>query len=216
MELLNFIFRMGVLFAIYGFIWGIFEFILVFASMNKQKTLTEEYVIKGIKYVFLADVTFLFCLDLKDGEISYNQLALAALVLTMYFVGKLQARQQQARMFGMMGNGLPMGFKNFNLKAEIGVIALSVLCFIGFIFFKDLSINPISDWFHDSIISIEKTPIIGFIFKVIGFFFLITMLFKMLNGIMYLLSGAPFVQASAGFQANSKKEEDFDDYEEIN
>lgn len=207
---------MGVLFAIYGFIWGIFEFILVFASMNKQKTLTEEYVIKGIKYVFLADVTFLFCLDLKDGEISYNQLALAALVLTMYFVGKLQARQQQARMFGMMGNGLPMGFKNFNLKAEIGVIALSVLCFIGFIFFKDLSINPISDWFHDSIISIEKTPIIGFIFKVIGFFFLITMLFKMLNGIMYLLSGAPFVQASAGFHTNSKKEEDFDDYEEIN
>ena len=216
MELLNFIFRMGVLFAIYGFIWGIFEFILVFASMNKQKTLTEEYVIKGIKYVFLADVTFLFCLDLKDGEISYYQLALAALILTMYFVGKLQARQQQARMFGMMGNGLPMGFKNFNLKAEISVIALSVLCFVGFIFFKDLSINPISDWFHDSIISIEKTPIIGFIFKVIGFFFLITMLFKMLNGIMYLLSGAPFVQASAGFQANSKKEEDFDDYEEIN
>ena len=216
MELLNFIFRMGVLFAIYGFIWGIFEFILVFASMNKQKTLTEEYVIKGIKYVFLADVTFLFCLDLKDGEISYNQLALAALVLTMYFVGKLQARQQQARMFGMMGNGLPMGFKNFNLKAEIGVIALSVLCFIGFIFFKDLSINPISGWCHDCIISIEKTPIIGFIVKVIGFFFLITMLFKMLNGIMYLLSGAPFVQASAGFHTNSKKEEDFDDYEEIN
>ena len=216
MELLNFIFRMGVLFAIYGFIWGIFEFILVIASMNKQKTLTEEYVIKGIKYVFLADVTFLFCLDLKEGEISYYQLALAALVLTMYFVGKLQSSQQQAKMFGMMGNGLPMAFKNFNLNAEIGVIALSVFCFIGFIFFKDLSINPISDWFHDSIISIEKTPVIGFIFKVIGFFFLISMLFKMLNGIMYLLSGAPFVQASAGFQANNKKEEDFDDYEEIN
>ena len=216
MELLNFIFRMGVLFAIYGFIWGIFEFILVIASMNKQKTLTEEYVIKGIKYVFLADVTFLFCLDLKEGEISYYQLALAALVLTMYFVGKLQSSQQQAKMFGMMGNGLPMAFKNFNIKAEIGVIALSVLCFIGFIFFKDLSINPISDWFHDSIISIEKTPVIGFIFKVIGFFFLISMLFKMMNGIMYLLSGAPFVQASAGFQANKKKEGDFDDYEEIN
>jgi hypothetical protein len=216
MELLNFIFRMGVLFAIYGFIWGIFEFILVIASASKQKTLSEEYVIKGIKYVFLADVTFLFCLDLKDGEISYYQLALAALVLTMYFVGKLQSNQQQARMFGMMGNGLPMAFKNFNLKVEIGVIALSVLCFVGFIFFKDLAINPISDWFHDSIISIEKTPIIGFIFKVIGFFFLITMLFKMLNGIMFLLSGGPFVRANAGYQTNTKKEDDFDDYEEIN
>ena len=216
MELLNFIFRMGVLFAIYGFIWGIFEFILVIASTNKQKTVIEEYVIKAIKYVFLADVTFLFCLDLKGGEISYYQLGLAALVLTMYFVGKLQTNQQQAKMFGMMGNGLPMAFKNFNLKAEIGVIALSVLCFVGFIFFKDLSINPISDWFHDSIIAIEDTPIIGFIFKVIGFFFLITMLFKMLNGIMFLLSGGPFIRANAGFQASSKKDEDFDDYEEIN
>jgi hypothetical protein len=216
MDLLNFIFRMGVLFAIYGFIWGIFEIILFFASMNKQKTFTEEYVIKGVKYVFLADVTFLFCLDLKDGEISYYQLALAALVLIMYFVGKLQSKQQQAKMFGMMGNGLPMAFKNFNLKAEIGVIALAILCFIGFIFFKDLSINPISDWFHDSIISIEKTPIIGFIFKVIGFFFLITMLFKMWNGILYLLSGAPFIRASAPFQSNSKKDDDFDDFEEIN
>jgi hypothetical protein len=216
MELLNFIFRMGVLFAIYGFIWGIFEFILVFLNTGKGKTLSEEYVIKGIKYVFLADVTFLFCLDLKDGEISYYQLGLAALVLTMYFVGKLQSNQQKAMLFGRMGGGFPMAYTNFNLKAEIGVIALSVLCFVGFIFFKDLSINPISDWFHDSIIGIEKTPIIGFVFKVIGFFFLISMLFKMANGVMYILSGAPLMQASAQFRAGKKSNDDFDDYEEIN
>jgi hypothetical protein len=207
---------MGVLFAIYGFIWGIFEFILVFLNTGKGKTLSEEYVIKGIKYVFLADVTFLFCLDLKDGEISYYQLGLAALVLTMYFVGKLQSNQQKAMLFGRMGGGFPMAYTNFNLKAEIGVIALSVLCFVGFIFFKDLSINPISDWFHDSIIGIEKTPIIGFVFKVIGFFFLISMLFKMANGVMYILSGAPLMQASAQFRAGKKSNDDFDDYEEIN
>lgn len=216
MELLNFIFRMGVLFAIYGFIWGIFEFLLVMLNAGKGKTLSEEYVIKGIKYVFLADVTFLFCLDLKDGEISYSQLSLAALILTMYFVGKLQSNQQKAMLFGRMGGGLPMTYTNFNIKAEIGVIALSVLCFVGFIFFKDLSINPISDWFHDSIIGIEKTPIIGFIFKVIGFFFLITMLFKMANGLMFILSGGPFIRGGAQFQAGQKKDDDFDDYEELN
>jgi hypothetical protein len=216
MELLNFIFRMGVLFAIYGFIWGFFEFLLVILNAGKAKTLSEEYVIKGIKYVFLADVIFLFCLDLKEGEISYYQLGLAALILTMYFVGKLQSNQQKAMLFGRMGGGIPTAYTNFNLKAEIGVIALSVLCFIGFIFFKDLSINPISDWFHDSIIGIEKTPIIGFVFKVIGFFFLITMLFKMANGLMFILSGGPFVRAGAQYQTGQKKEDDFDDYEEIN
>jgi hypothetical protein len=38
----------------------------------------------------------------------------------------------------------------------------------------------------------------------------------MLNGIMFLLSGGPFIRANAGFQASSKKEDEFDDYEEIN
>ena len=63
MNLLDFIFRLGVVFAIYGFLWGIFELGILMLSAGRKRTLSEIYFIKAIKYIFLADVTFLFCFD---------------------------------------------------------------------------------------------------------------------------------------------------------
>ena len=217
MELLNFIFRLGVLFAIYGFIWGIFELGLKLLSSGRRKTLAEEYFIKAVKYVFLVDVTFLFCLDLEHENISTYNLTMAALVLLTYFMGKLQNKQNQLAMFKMMGNGIQPPVNNFNIKAEIGIIALAIALFVSFIFYPEIAKNPISLWFHESILNIEDTPIFGFIFKVIGFFFLISMLVKMMNAIMYLISGRPIVQATSSFQnfQDKKKEDGFDDFEEL-
>lgn len=218
MELMNFIFRLGVLFAIYGFIWGIFEIGISLLSAGRKRTVSEEYVIKAVKYIFLVDVTFLFCLDLEKENISIYNLTMAGFILLVYFMGKLQNKQNQLAMFQMMGNGgIPKTVNNFNIKAEIGVITLALSTFIVFIFLPEFAKNPISIWFHESILNIEDTPIFGFIFKVIGFFFLIGMLVKMLNALMYLLSGKPLVQASSSFQRfdKKKKDDDFDDFEEL-
>lgn len=218
MDLMNFIFRLGVLFAIYGFIWGIFEIGIALISVGRKRTLGETYVIKAIKYIFLVDVTFLFCLDLEQENISIYNLTMAGLVLLTYFTGKLQNKQNQNAMFKMMGNdGAPNMVNNFNIKAEVSVITLALLAFVVFIFFPEFAKNPISIWFHESILNIEDTPIFGFIFKVIGFFFLISMLVKMMNAFMYLISGKPFVQASSSFQKfnEKKKDDDFDDFEEL-
>lgn len=217
MELLNQIFQLGVLFAIYGFIWGIFEIALSLFRAGRAKTLGEEYLVKGVKYLFLVDVTFLFCLDLEQENISTYNLTISGLVLLTYFVGKLQNKQNQQAMFQMMQNGFPKMTANFNLKAEVAVITISLLTFVLFIFYPDIAKNPLSLWFHESITSIAETPIIGFIFKVIGFFFLISMIFKMINAFMYLISGQPLVQASSTFKSfkDKKKEDDFDEYEEL-
>ena len=219
MELLNYIFRLGVVFAIYGFIWGIFEIGISILRSGRTKTVQEDYVIKAIKYLFLVDVTFLFCLDLENENISIYHLTMAGLVLLTYFMGKLQNQQNQLAMFKMMGQGgLSKMRMNFNIKAEISVIIIAISAFILFIKYPDLSKNPISTWFHESILNIEDTPIFGFIFKVIGFFFLLSMLVKMINAFTYLISGKPFVQASSTFQQfnGRKKKDDFDDYEELN
>lgn len=219
MELLNYIFRLGVVFAIYGFIWGIFEIGISILRSGRTKTVQEDYVIKAIKYLFLVDVTFLFCLDLENENISIYHLSMAGLVLLTYFMGKLQNQQNQLAVFNMMGQGgLSKMRMNFNLKAEISVIIIAISAFILFIIYPDFSKNPISIWFHESILNIEDTPIFGFIFKVIGFFFLLSMLVKMVNAFTYLISGKPFVQASSTFQQfnGRKKEDDFDDYEELN
>jgi hypothetical protein len=214
MELLNFIFRLGVLFAIYGFIWVLIELGLALFRSARPKTIIEEYLIKSVKYLFLTDVTFLFCADLENGQISNYNLIMASFVLLTYFIGKFQKEQNRLLFFSNIP-GLPRN-NLFNPKAESFLIGISVLLFIGFTFYPELAYNPISQWFRSSITDIEETAIIGFIFKVIGFFFLIGMITKMINGVMYILSGRPFIQASRNlYVSNGKKDEGFDDFEEV-
>jgi len=217
MDLLNFIFRLGVVFAIFGFLFGLFEIGLAILTAGRKKTLIESYAIKLIKYVFLVDVTFLFCLDLSGETISLYNLVVTVLVLLIYFIGKLQNKQQQQAMFQMMGNGIMNMRNNFNIRAEIGVILTSIAVFILFVLQPQLAANPASIWFHESILNIEDTPVFGFIFKVIGFFFLLSILFKMVNAFAYLLSGRAFVEINSHTSFKKKKKDDeFDDFEELN
>ncbi len=216
MELFSIIFRLGVVFAIFGFIWGIFELAMTLLRGGRPVQLFEIYFLKSVKYLLLADVTFLFCLDRSNDELSYYNLGVTAIILFVYFMGNLQKQQNKQLLQNFMGRQVQSADTGFNLTAEIIVIGLGIILFCTFYFFPDFAKNPLSIWFHESILDIEDTPIIGFIFKVIGFFFLISMIFKMINGFFYLLSGKPFVRASSRFTAFSKKDKDeFDDFEEI-
>lgn len=216
MDLLNLIFRLGVLFAIYGFLWFFIELGLTFLRAGRQKTIGENYLIKSVKYLFLVNVTFLFCLDLNKNDVSFYNVMPSAIVLVTYFIGKLQQQQQRVQLFGQLNAQIPQT-NDFNLKTEIVLIVASIALFIGFLFFPQYASNNIANWFKSSILDIESTVIIGFIFKIIGFFFLLGMIMKMINAINYIISGKPVVDIKTNFQSNSKKDEDkFDDFEEIN
>lgn len=216
MDLLNLIFRLGVLFAIYGFLWFFIDLGLSFLRAGRQKTIGENYLIKSVKYLFLVNVTFLFCLDLNKNDVSFYNVMPSAIVLVTYFIGKLQQQQQRLQLFGQLNAQIPQT-NDFNLKTEIILIVVSIALFIGFLFFPQYASNNIANWFKSSILDIESTVIIGFIFKVIGFFFLLGMIMKMINAINYIISGKPVVDIKTNFQSNSKKDEDkFDDFEEIN
>jgi hypothetical protein len=211
MDLLNLIFRLGVLFAIYGFLWFFIELGLTFLRGGRQKTIGENYLIKSVKYLFLVNVTFLFCLDLNKNDVSFYNAMPSAIVLVTYFIGKLQQQQQRVQLFGQINAQIPQT-NDFNLKTEIILIVASIALFI-----PQYASNNIANWFKSSILDIESTVIIGFIFKIIGFFFLLGMIMKMINAINYIISGKPVVDIKTNFNSNSKKDEDkFDDFEEIN
>ncbi len=216
MDLLNLIFRLGVLFAIYGFLWFFIELSLSFLRAGRKKTIGENYLIKSVKYLFLVNVTFLFCLDLNKNDISFYNVMPSAIVLVTYFIGKLQQQQQRLQLFGQLNAQIPQT-NDFNLKTEIILIVASLALFIGFLFFPQYASNNIANWFKSSILDIESTVIIGFVFKVIGFFFLLGMIMKMINAINYIISGKPVVDIKTNFNSKSNKDEDkFDDFEEIN
>lgn len=219
MELLEFIFRLGVVFAIYGFLWGLIEIGFRLLTSGRQRTIGEVYLLRGIKYLFLADVTFLFCIDGDVSKMNYmNQLILSGIVLLMYFIGKLQnnqTRNQVFKVFVNMRSQLPKQLTLFNLRAEILVIVLAIVVFAGFNFAPEYAANPISVWFYESINNIEDTPVFGFIFKVIGFFFLVSMISKMLNAITFLLNGAKTPKDPFDQGGNDSNEGGFDHWEEV-
>ena len=215
MDLINLIFRLGVLFAIYGFLWFFIDLILKMLVGGRTRTIVEVYLIKSIKYLFLVNVTFLFCLDINQQDVTLQNLLPSAIILLMYFIGKFQQKQKQMRLMGSFGNdSLNEGF---NIRAEMVLIAASILLFISFLYFPQYASNGVANWFRESIIDLETTVLIGFIFKVIGFFFLIGMIFKMVNALIYILSGQPFIdiQTSINSGKEKRKSDDFDDFEEV-
>ena len=184
---------------------------------GRKRTLWEIYLIKTVKYLFLVNVTFLFCLEQQDEpvfQVNYVSLVPSFIILMVYFLGKLQQKEQRIQMMTNFTQG--MQEVPFNRQWELVLIIVSGFAFAGLVFYPQISENAVSHWFQRSIVDIENTVLIGFVFKAIGFFFLIGLFFKMLNALNYIISGKPMVNVRTGF--NTKKganDDSFDDFEEI-
>jgi hypothetical protein len=220
MAVIHLIFKIGVLLAIYGFIWFFINLLISLATGGRKKTIGEVYFSKGVKSIFLVNVLFLYGLDDGQNEIDLFNMIVSGLVLLLYFIGQMQKNEQQAAMMEKYSNILRgIGANSrFNKKAEIIVLSLSLLFYVSLFFLPDFAKNPIALWFYETVTGIEKTPLIGFIFKVIGFFFLLRILVKIFNGFTFLISGKPFVNVKTGYYAGKKKDKDddsFDDFEEV-
>ena len=214
MDLLELIFKLGVFFSIYGFLWFFIELGLTFLSGGRKRTKFETYLIKGIKYAFLVNVTFLFSVDLNKHQINFYNLMPSALILLIYFVGMLQKKQRQQVFMGQFTKGNTA--VGINIKSEILLITLSSFLFFTLLWYPQFAENAVALWFQRSILDIESTVIIGFIFKIIGFFFLLGMIFKMLNALNYLISGKPLFDIKSRFSNMNKKDDThFDDFEEL-
>jgi hypothetical protein len=124
----------------------------------------------------------------------------------LYFIGKFQKNQNTNALFSRMG--VQSQKKQFNARYEIILIAMSFLAFGFLIFDPGIANNPIALWFKESIIDIESTAIIGFIFKVIGFFFLLDILSKTINAFQYIIVKLTSVSKGNG-------QDRFDDFEEV-
>lgn len=221
MEVLNFIFRIGVILAVYNFLWWLIMLAISLLRGGKPKHLFEVYLIKTIRYVFLADVIFLFSIQQAGDILRINDLLIAGLILLIYFVGKIQSKQQRQSLFSMRGQGNIPGMGDvlnrikpaFDVRFEALAVVLALGVFTGFYFVPYLASNAISNWFLESILNIEDTPVFGFVFKVIGFFFLLSVIMKVVGGLMTILTGGKRVEP----EQNEGDDDDdrFDDYTEI-
>jgi hypothetical protein len=125
--------------------------------------------------------------------------------------------EKKKLIFQFIGNAIPPK-KSFNMRAEIITITLSSIAFILMILFPTIAVNPIAEWFMNSIKRLEDMVIIGFFFKVFGFFFLVSVIMKVINALTLLLSGNLRVRmnATTHHSSGNKENDQFDDFEELN
>jgi hypothetical protein len=206
MDIFKLTFQLGVFFAIYSFIWFFIDTGIKFVTSGTVKSQFGNYVIKCFKYLFLVNVIFLFSIEGDDKTINIESLVPVVFILMLYFIGKFQKNQNTNALFSRMG--VQSQKKQFNARYEIILIAMSFLAFGFLIFDPGIANNPIALWFKESIIDIESTAIIGFIFKVIGFFFLLDILSKTINAFQYIIVKLTSVSKGNG-------QDRFDDFEEV-
>jgi len=167
----------------------------------------HNYLIKAIKYLFLVNVIFLFATGENETTvIDKKSLIPVFFILLLYFLGKFQKNQNTNALFSRMGVQSPK--VQFNARYEVILISLSFLAFGFLVFEPNVANNAIARWFKESIIDIESTAIIGFIFKVIGFFFLLNILTKTINSFQYIISKLTSVKSG-------HSQDQFDDFEEV-
>jgi hypothetical protein len=228
MKILEFIFHLGVVFAVFGFLWWIFTALLSLLRGGRTRTSIEVYSLKLVNYFFLVSVTARFSADDRFGLRGSDDLTgmvIGGMVLLMFLLGKVQKKEQQIEMLKTFQHVSPLNARMkpvFNRNLEILMLFVALGFYGLFTFLPETAYNPVTNWFVDSIVNIVDTPVFGFIFKVIGFFFLLGVLFRFIGGILSLLGlRPPSIQSNSYFHTNregkdkDKKEDDFDDYEEI-
>lgn len=206
MEILGLTFQLGVFFAIYGFIWFFIDLGIKIITSGSVKSELSNYIIKGVKYLFLVNVIFLFSVSENNSTIDSKSLIPIIVILFLYFVGRFQKNQNKNVFLSRMG--VQAQASQFNARYEIVLISLSLMVFIFFVFEPSFAQNNIALWFKVTIIDIETTAIIGFIFKIVGFFFLVDILTKTMNAFQ-------FITAKIVSSKPSKNQDQFDDFEEV-
>ena len=96
MELISLLFRLGVLFAIYGFIWFFIDAFIRLLTSGRKRNKIEYYLIKSAKYLFLVNVLVLFCLNKTKTEITFINIAPTLSIFCIYLIGRLQNDERKS------------------------------------------------------------------------------------------------------------------------
>ena len=232
MEILRFIFLLGINFSIFGFIWGLMMIaVRMFQTPGRPRNQSLEYVLRIVKYFLLVSVTANFITVVQGTDVASTtgntNIIVGTIVLALYLLGKLQNRavmQQlgQHPMFSRFANSV-------DPKVEIYLLIGSIAYFVACLLYPQMVNNGLVNWFTESILNIYDTPIIGWIFKIIAAFFLINTIMRAANVIGRLVNGQsltspgiktnfrsnqnPFSQNND--QDNSSNNDGFTDYEDV-
>jgi hypothetical protein len=176
MEILNFIFYLGINYIIFTVLWFlIVSFPKVVLKISINSTLTN-YLLKSIQYYLLAAITSLSTMKFHEKHPDFISvyIFLGGFIFFLYLAGKMERN----KILSLIKSAINKNSSSKFLKFEPHLIGFAVTLYAFSFSTPILFNNPLNIWFMDSIESIYETPILGSIISFAGFIFLIIMLIK--------------------------------------
>ncbi|MBT6030664.1 MAG: hypothetical protein HOH13_10180 [Crocinitomicaceae bacterium] len=212
MEILKFIFYLGIIYAIFGLLWSIINFL--YKSMRGNPSKIETVFLQGLGYYFLASltVTYLFNpFNLTDHDSgSYAFMVLGGIVLYFYLLSKLNKKKNIVTLFG---NQSAPSMTKIDKLVEVILIVITLLFYLFTLLFPEIANHAVNNWFYTKIQLIYDTVLLNFIFGIIGIVFLIRILFQGMASSGFALNLITGNQTDSWSTKNSKDSDHYDDYE---
>lgn len=220
MQILEFLFEMGIVFIILSLIWGFFMILMTMIAMGERKGIFEENLLKAANYYLLASLSAMVVVAKVNETLAshYGYQIAGLIMLYLYMLGK----QERQRMQFMMQGGRFGNFTNIkrtqNKQVQQIYLLATLTLFAASVMYPEIMDNGVNRWFMTAIVDIKDTPIIGWIIKFVGVFFLISIIFRgglYLNRFLDGLGKPKQSQQNQGNNINQGKDDDddFDDYE---
>ena len=199
MSIFNFIFLLGANFVIFGFIWGVFKYLITSIIGKKEKNQQLEYILRITKYVLLVAVTANFVhSSIVEQELIQSftvRIIISSMVLGLYLLGKLENKDRFSQFSAMGGNLLQGMTTSFDNKTERLLIFGSLVFFMLCLFIPAMVDNAIINWLSSAILNLYNAFFIGFIFKIIAFFSIISIMMRGSNILGKLVSGKSLTES---------------------
>ena len=176
MEILNFIFYLGINYIIFAVLWFlIVSFPKVILKVPISSTISN-YILKSIQYYLIGAITSLSTIKFyeKNPEFVSAYIFSGGFILFLYLAGKMEKNKLLFAIKTVINKNLSPK----SLKYEPHLIGFIVVLYAFSFSLPIIFNNPLNTWFMNSIENIYKTPLLGSIISFAGFIFLITMLVK--------------------------------------
>ena len=203
MELLKYIYFLGVVYIVFSIIWFLLATIPKLILTRSISSNIENYILRSVQYYLLCSLTVLTTTAsfLENNHISINNgpwfVIIGGIVLFLYLAGKMERNKMMFKFKTFFNKSGSSG----RLSYEPHLIGLTIILYALSIKYTFLIDNPINYWFITKIIDFYDTFIIKFIVGFAGIIFLITMIFKgvnvaknILTNLFSILSGKPIQQ----------------------
>jgi hypothetical protein len=201
MKTLEFIFKLGILFAAFAFLWFWIQLLVVVVIPNSIR-LQTRYFLQLLQSLFLGSLVLKFLyMEIPYGSMD-PLIFVGLLTYFLYLIRNIKSNtaMMQVKVYSNLYEKLKT--KN-HWEWTVALISLTITT-LG-IFYPDAFESQTTLWFYRQTQSLMKTPILGWIFKIFGFFFVLGTLFRFLGALIWLVSPKR--------AANST--EKFDDFEEL-